>query len=199
MNFFRCGSLNHCGSVTLHTPRLTLRKFTRADADAMFNNWASDPEVTRYLLWRYHTHPSETREVIEYWLSQYRRRDFYEWAIVPEGSDQPVGSCGAFKVWGKKGVWEIGYCLGRNWWGMGYGTEAAAAIMQLFFERVGCRELIAMHEIGNDASGRVMEKCGMQRIPGKIQMVRSDHGVLRCLVYRIKAGEYSAYSRSMKV
>ena len=82
---------------------------------------------------------------------------------------------------------------------MGYGTEAAAAIMQLFFERVGCRELIAMHEIGNDASGRVMEKCGMQRIPGKIQMVRSDHGVLRCLVYRIKAGEYSAYSRSMKV
>ena len=50
---------------------------------------------------------------------------------------------------------------------MGYGTEAAAAIMQLFFERVGCRELIAMHEIGNDASGRVMEKCGMQRIPRK--------------------------------
>lgn len=193
MRLLRFGSgLNHCGSVTLHTRRLTLRRFSRADTEAMFRNWASDPDVTRFLLWRFHTVTSETREVIEYWLSQYHRRDFYEWAIVPDGMGEPIGSCGASKVWGKKGVWEIGYCLGKQWWGMGYGTEAAAAVIDLLFEKVGCRELIAMHELGNDASGRVMLKCGMQPIEGKIQLVRSDHGLLRCQVYRISRAQWAA-------
>lgn len=191
MRFLNFGSgLNHCGSVTLHTPRLTLRKFTRADVDAMFHNWASDPEVTKYLLWRYHTAPSETRDVIEYWTSQYRRRDFYEWAIVPVGFDEPIGSCGASRARGKRGVWEIGYCLGKPWWGMGYCTEAAQAMIQLFFDRVGCRELIAMHEIGNDASGRVMQKCGMIPLGSKPEHVRSDHGILLCQVYHITVDSY---------
>ena len=46
--------LNHKGTATLTTPRLTLRRFEIADAQAMFDNWANDPRVTRHLTWRPH-------------------------------------------------------------------------------------------------------------------------------------------------
>jgi len=47
--------MKHCGTVTLETERLILRRFTVDDAQTMYNNWACDPEVTRYLMWPTHT------------------------------------------------------------------------------------------------------------------------------------------------
>ena len=46
--------MKHCGTQTLETERLILRRFTVRDADAMYTNWAADPEVTRYLTWPAH-------------------------------------------------------------------------------------------------------------------------------------------------
>ncbi len=189
---FRTRELSHKGSIVLSTPRLTLRPFTVRDEEAMFQNWASDPEVTRYLLWRAHLSSAETKDVLLYWQEQYRRKDFYEWAIVPKGETAPIGSCGASKVRGKRLVLEIGYCLGKNWWGHGYAPEAAAELLRFFFDEVGCREIIAMHEIGNEASGRVMEKCGMLPLDVPPQRVRSDHGMLRCKVYGITEKRFNS-------
>ena len=44
--------MNHCGTQRLETKRLVLRRLTESDAEAMFGNWASDPEVTRFLTWQ---------------------------------------------------------------------------------------------------------------------------------------------------
>ena len=46
--------MKRCGTQRLETDRLVLRRFERADADAMYRNWASDPEVTKYLTWPAH-------------------------------------------------------------------------------------------------------------------------------------------------
>ena len=56
--------MNHKGTVALETERLILRRFTIEDADAMFKNWASDAEVTKYLTWPTHTDVSVSQAVI---------------------------------------------------------------------------------------------------------------------------------------
>ena len=47
--------MEHKGTVTLETPRLILRRLTLADAEPMYRNWASDPEVTKFLTWPTHS------------------------------------------------------------------------------------------------------------------------------------------------
>ena len=63
--------MNHCGTQRLETNRLVLRRLTELDADAMYRNWASDPEVTRFLTWPAHQDVNVTKAVIGTWLLQY--------------------------------------------------------------------------------------------------------------------------------
>jgi len=69
--------MNHCGTQRLETERLILRRLTASDAEAMFRNWASDPEVTRFLTWPTHTDVNVTKHVIGTWLPQYEKQDYY--------------------------------------------------------------------------------------------------------------------------
>ena len=84
--------MNHLGTKTIQTARLELRRFTADDAEAMYRNWASDPEVTKYLTWPHHTGADVSRTVLTDWVAGYQRRDFYQWAIVPHGMIEPIGS-----------------------------------------------------------------------------------------------------------
>ena len=56
--------MNHQGTKTFETPRLILRRFTMEDAPAMYRNWASDPEVTKYLTWPTHSSAEVSRQVL---------------------------------------------------------------------------------------------------------------------------------------
>lgn len=181
----RFGGLSHCGSVPLETERLILRRFRAADAAAMYENWADDPDVTRYLVWRAHWNVRETEEVIRYWESQYHRKDFYEWAIVPKSLGVPIGSIGVTKIKGMKTVMEFGYCIGKSWWGNGICAEASMAVLDLMFHRVGCTGMIAMHALPNVSSGRVMEKCGMTPKDCPPEPVRTENGKFYCRVYEL--------------
>lgn len=85
--------MNHCGTQRLETKRLILRRLTEADADAMYRNWASDPEVTRFLTWPTHSSPEVTQNVISLWLPLYAKPDYYHWAItLKENGDEPIGT-----------------------------------------------------------------------------------------------------------
>jgi len=63
--------MNHCGTRQLDTERLVLRRFVTEDAEAMFRNWASDPEVTKYLTWPTHANVDVTRAVLKDWTATY--------------------------------------------------------------------------------------------------------------------------------
>lgn len=71
--------LNHKGTKTIETDRLILRQFTMDDAEAMFRNWASDDEVTKYLTWPTHSSMEVSKMVLEDWTSHYSEPDFYNW------------------------------------------------------------------------------------------------------------------------
>ncbi len=154
--------LQHKGTQTIETSRLILRRFTMEDAPAMYRNWASDPEVTKYLTWPAHKNPNTTEFVIRDWLNQYDDPSFYQWAITLKGSPEPIGSIGGVHWNDRVGKMEVGYCLGKKWWHQGIMTEALRAVIWYFFEIVGFQRVEAMHDVNNPHSGQVMAKCGMQ-------------------------------------
>lgn len=85
--------MNHCGTQKLETERLVLRRFTEDDALAMFENRASDSEVTKFLMWQPHSDVEVSKGVIADWINLYSDNKFYQWAIVLKNNgDESVGS-----------------------------------------------------------------------------------------------------------
>ena len=154
--------LLHTGTVRLETPRLTLRRFRTDDAPDMFVGWANDPAVTRYLSWRPHRELRVTRDILEVWEASYQKSDFYNWAITPNPSDTVIGSISLYNIDAHSLSCEAGYCLARAWWGRGVMTEALQCVMNYAFYTLGFHRLHAKHDTRNPASGRVMQKAGMQ-------------------------------------
>lgn len=84
--------MRHAGTQEIETPRLLLRRLLPSDAPMMYANWASDPEVTRWLRWTPHKDVAETRELLSAWALLYPNEDYYQWAIVEKASGQVFGS-----------------------------------------------------------------------------------------------------------
>ena len=104
--------MNHSGTRRLETERLVLRRLTASDADKVFKNWASDPEVTRFLTWPTHTNVEDTKHIIGTWLPLYEKKDYYHWAITLKESGEPIGTIHGLANDDLESV-QIGYCLGR--------------------------------------------------------------------------------------
>lgn len=154
--------MRHIGTKTLETSRLVLRRFTLEDAQAMYDNWASDPEVTRYLTWPAHGSVDVSKMVLADWVRDYEKDDNYQWAIELKELGQPIGSISVVSHNDKAQLAHIGYCIGRSWWRQGIMTEALQAVMDFLFEEVGVNRIESRHDPRNPGSGRVMDKCGMQ-------------------------------------
>lgn len=73
--------MQHCGTRRLESERLVLRKFIIEGAKAMFQNWASDSEVTKYLTWPAHGSMDVSKMVLEDWIAKYSNENFYQWAV----------------------------------------------------------------------------------------------------------------------
>lgn len=69
------------GTKTLKTERLILRRFVSEDAVAMYANWASDPEVTKFLTWPPHASVDVTKSLLEDWIRRYEDLSYYNWGI----------------------------------------------------------------------------------------------------------------------
>lgn len=153
--------MNHQGTKMIETERLLLRPFQVEDTVPMLRNWASDPEVTKFLTWQPHESAEVTARVLETWVKKYDDPSFYLWAVEWKEIRQPVGSISAVRTDDKTDSATIGYCIGRGWWGKGIVAEALQAVMSFFFEEVGANCVNACHDPRNPNSGKVMRKCGM--------------------------------------
>lgn len=154
--------LQHCGTQVIETERLILRPYTVCDAEDMYQNWASSDEVTRYLTWQAHTGADATRKLLELWVENYQDPAVYHWGITLKGSDAVIGDISVVHMNEKTAAAELGWCMGRAWWGQGIMPEAALAVRDFLFDRVGFHRVEARHDKNNPKSGRVMQKIGMQ-------------------------------------
>ena len=178
--------MKHCGTQRLETQRLILRRFRLDDAEAMYKNWASDSEVTKFLTWPTHPSVNITKVLLDSWVASYEKMDNYQWAIVPkDNGDEPIGSIAAVQVKDDLGIIHIGYCMGRAWWHQGIMSEALKALIDFFFDQVDANRVEARHDPRNPHSGMVMKKCGM-RYEGTMRSAdRNNQGICDACWYGI--------------
>ncbi len=182
--------MKHIGTQYIETERLILRRFELSDAQAMFDNWASDDEVTKYLTWPTHADVSVTEGILGQWVPQYEKDDYYNWAIVlKEHGSQPIGNINVAHWSEDREAPEIGYCMGRRWWHRGIMTEALGAVLDFLFERVGVEQIVALHDTNNPHSGGVMRKCGMVFDGVQEKAGKNNQGVVDMARYVLKAGD----------
>ena len=144
---------------TIKTSRLLLRKLKKEDAEAMFTNWDSDPEVAKYTLLKAHESVIETKKLVDMWLKEEKEGQVIRFIITEIGSDEPVGSIDTVRF--INGVPEIGYCLSRKYWNKGYMSEACQAFINYLFEQ-GYKKILIRADVRNTGSLRVIEKCGFK-------------------------------------
>lgn len=151
--------LTHRGTQTITTERLTLRRFTVEDAREMYDNWAGDPRVTKYLSWKPHASKEATAALLRDWAKGYDNENCYNWVMEYEG--RCIGSISVVRQSERDESAELGYCMGYNYWNKGLMTEAAKAVIRFLFEEVGYHRVVICHAVKNPASGRVAQKCGL--------------------------------------
>jgi ribosomal-protein-alanine N-acetyltransferase len=154
--------LQHKGTVILETERLILRKFTLDDADAMFSNWASDPEVAKYMRWDAHKNIDETKNVLLKRIERYSSLSTYHWAIVLKDADMLIGNIVIMISNEYDMCGEAAYCIGRQYWSQGVITEALKAVLKFGLTEVSFNRIEAYHSVNNIASGKVMKNAGMK-------------------------------------
>ena len=185
--------MEHVGTRTIETHRLILRPFRAEDAPAMFRNWASDPAVTEYVTWPTHKCVEETAAITRSWETQTAEDpDFYQWAIELKSIGEPIGSIAVAHLNPAAESAELGWCIGRAWWGQGIMAEAGAAVIAFLFERAGFLRVAARYDTRNVKSGRVMQKLGMTFEGVLRQAGRCNAGICDEAVYSILRGEYLA-------
>ena len=177
--------LTHKGTKTIETERLILRRAVMEDAEPMFANWASDPEVTKYLTWPTHENVDVSRFVAERWDKDSEKEDYYQWMIVLKAINEPIGSISVVELNDRVEMAEIGYCIGKAWWGMGVMSEALSAVIAYLFREVGFNRIEARHDANNPASGGVMKKCGMVYEGTARQAGRNNQGICDICSYGI--------------
>lgn len=151
--------MKHLGTKQIETKNLILRRFTIDDAEAMYKNWASDDEVTKYLMWPTHTDVEVSKVVLKSWIENYDRDDFYQWAIVyKENGTEPIGSISVVSSDDKVMKAHIGYCIGKRWWNRGITSEALKNVINFLFDEVGMQRIDSRHDSRNPHSGDVMKK-----------------------------------------
>ena len=144
----------------LETKRLLLRKWTSADADALFEIMR-DAEVVRYIA---DGKPFTMEKVKEFlaWAESYERENgVCRWKVIEKSSGEIVGSCGFARPHDTEEI-ELGYLFAQRVWGQGYATEIAGATADYGFKKLGFREIIAMTDVENTASQKVLEKIGFR-------------------------------------
>lgn len=148
------------GTIQIETERLILRKFTMEDAENVYNNWASDDDVSRYVRWSTHKSIEETYEYLRNVLDKYEKNVDFEWGITLKSTGELIGAMAAFAS--EDGRYEVGYNIAKKHWRNGYTTEALKGVMNYLINDVGIKHFICSHAKLNPASGAVMRKVGFK-------------------------------------
>lgn len=149
--------------VRMETERLILRKLEQRDAPLYFERISSREAVAKTMLWEPHQHPGETEALVARCVQWYADPTFCRWAIALKSDDTIIGVADLLRFTEDHRC-SFAYMIGEEFWGQGYATEALRAIFAYGFDHLNLRQIEADHFSDNPASGRVMQKLGMQHV-----------------------------------
>jgi ribosomal-protein-alanine N-acetyltransferase len=146
----------------LQTARLTLRPARVEDAPEIFEAYAQDPDVCRFMIWRPHRELAETRAFLARCVRGWEVGSSFAYAILAPTRDaaRVVGMLDARPLWH---LIDIGYVLARSAWGQGLMPEAIAFFAQEALSDPGVFRIQASCDVDNLPSQRALEKAGFSR------------------------------------
>ena len=172
---------------TLETDRLKLRAVTEDDTRAIYEGWATDPEVTKYMTWNPHKSIEDTRMIMDYWLHEYEKPDCYRWGLELKESGALIGMIDVVSF--EDNVPVIGYCEAKKYWNNGYMTEALGAVTKLLFAD-GYSEIKIGAVEENKGSNRVIQKAGFTYVESSnVPMSPVKPDIVTINTYRLKRTE----------
>ena len=132
-----------------------------ADAQAIFDSYAHDPEVTRYLIWRPHNSVADTEEFLRgHLVRRQTGAEEFSWVLTLKDDGRLVGMIalhpGEYRV-------GLGYVLARAYWGRGLMPEAARALVELALAQADIFRVWAVCDCDNEASARLLERNGFRQ------------------------------------
>ena len=148
-------TLREASPCVLETERLTLRRPTLADVKAIAR-LANDRRIAENT--RRMPHPYSQDHAVEFVRAL--AADIRNTMFLIEQNHSPIGMVGI--GWHEQDPPDLGYWLGIEHWGQGFGTEAARAVIDFCFEESDTEHLIAGARVANPASRNILEKCGFQ-------------------------------------
>jgi RimJ/RimL family protein N-acetyltransferase len=176
--------------IQLPTARLLIRDYLPEDC-GQAAEIAADPEVVRYVRWGPNDRAATEafiRSAMDEALHQPRRN--YTLAVACRDKGTIVGGCSLEIRRPHDREGQMGYHLGRPYWGSGYATEIAAGLLDFGFRTLGLHRISATADVRNTASWRVMEKVGMVR-EGRLRRHMSQRGEWRdSYLYSILEDDY---------
>jgi RimJ/RimL family protein N-acetyltransferase len=145
--------------MKIHTNRLILREYSTTDLEAI-HEYAGDPKAVKYMSFGPNT-LKDSQDFINRSINYQKEEERvnFELAVVKKDDLKLIGGCGIRKE--SKIQCVIGYIFNREYWGQGYGTETARALVDFGFTELGVHRVYATCDTENVASRRVLEKAGM--------------------------------------
>jgi len=181
----------------LYTKSLILKKMTLKDAEDLFE-YASDPEVTKYVTWAPHKSIDDSIDFLKSVLRRYENNEVSEWGIVYKENNKFIGTCG-YVLWVPvHSLAEIAIALSGEYWGKGLMTEAVKEVIKYGFEKMNLNRIYARCFMENIGSQKVLEKVGMkfEGILREQMFIKSKFSDMK--IYSILSKEYHEQSFESK-
>lgn len=153
-------SINLCGSSDIETERLLIRAFRVEDAKSMMRNWISDEYIQGMYGEPAYKTEEEVNRLLDTFIRNYQSGCFFRWGIFEKSSGECIGQAAYFLVDTHNNFGEIEYCIGKDFQGKGYATEACRAVIDYGFERIGFNKVQICVRPSNIPSNKVIDKCG---------------------------------------
>jgi RimJ/RimL family protein N-acetyltransferase len=172
----------------VETDRLVLVPPAAADAVAIFERYAADPDVTRYVGWPRHRSLADTESFLTFSAGQWAGAGAGPYLIRSRLDGQLLGGTGL--QLDRPGVAMTGYVLAKDAWGLGYATEALRAMIEVA-RAIRVTRLYALCHHDHQPSWHVLEKCGFTLDPGRTHQIEFPNlapGVsqdVRCYALRL--------------
>lgn len=149
----------HTPPEVLNTERLRICRLRLSDADRIFEGWAQDPKVTRYLTWKPHETINDAIAHATRCEADWDNGKRYTWMLEDQASGEALGAITAHPAGHRVG---LGYVLKPGAWGKGFMTEAVSELTRWFLVQPDVHRVWAICDNENLASARVLERAGFQ-------------------------------------
>lgn len=154
------------GNYFLETERLCFSKWKIEDLQLASELWG-DKDVTLYITASGQFSSSEIKTRLDTEMGNLKKCGVQYWPIFEKTTGKFVGCCGLRPHKPDELIYELGFHLKKEFWGNGFGSEAAEAVIHYAFEQLHAEELIAGHHPDNLSSKKILKRLGFYYIGDK--------------------------------